>query len=96
MLGHQAIPRRLQQHSRDTRGHEVDFILLKQGKPWMAVEAKLSEQNLDSNLAYLLQRVKIPYAFQVHLKGSSCFRVEDINGSKVFILPATKFLSNLP
>jgi len=81
---------------KDTRRHEVDFVLLKQGKPWIAVEAKLSEQSLDPNLAYLLERVKIPYAFQVHLKGSDNYRVEDINGCKVFIMPATKFLSNLP
>ena len=42
---------------RDVVGHEVDFILLKQGKPWAAIEVKLNEQNLDSNLKYLLERV---------------------------------------
>lgn len=81
---------------RDVRGREVDFILTKNSKPWIAVEAKLSEQSLDPNLRYLLERVKIPYAFQVHLNGSKQWQVEDINGCKVFILPATKFLANLP
>jgi predicted AAA+ superfamily ATPase len=80
---------------RDTRGHEVDFIILKEAKPWMAVEVKLTEQSLDPNLKYLLERVTIPYAFQVHLKGNSYYQVDDINGAKVSIIPARRFLSNL-
>jgi predicted AAA+ superfamily ATPase len=80
---------------KDTRGHEVDFIILKEAKPWIAVEVKLSEQSLDPNLKYLLERVTIPYAFQVHLKGNSYYQVDDINGAKVSIIPARRFLSNL-
>jgi len=81
---------------RDSRGHEVDFILLKEGKPWIAIEAKLSEQELDPNLKYLLDRVHIPYAFQVHLHGTKHRQLETINGSKIFLIPADRFLSKLP
>jgi len=81
---------------RTTLGHEVDFVLLRNRKPWIVVEAKLSEQPLDRNLKYFLERVKVPYAFQVHLHGTKDYRVEDINGCQVRILPAEKLLANLP
>ena len=81
---------------RDIAGREVDFVVLKDKKPWMAVEVKSSEQPLDSGLKYLLERVTIPYAFQVSLAGRHDFRVPDINGCKVRALPAAKFLGNLP
>src|SRR3990167_4370310 len=64
---------------RDVVGHEVDFILLKQGKPWAAIEVKLNEQNLDSNLKYLLERVSFPHAFQVSLMGNKDWMTSPIN-----------------
>lgn len=81
---------------RDDRKREVDFIVLKNAKPWFAVESKLSAQSLDPNLKYLLERIKIPYAFQVHLNGSLDKQIHDINGCKTFLLPASKFLLALP
>lgn len=80
---------------RDTVGHEVDFILLRKGKPWAAIEVKTSEQNLDSNLKYLLERVRFPHAFQISLKGQKDWAPKPINGCAVRILPATRFLANL-
>lgn len=81
---------------RDIRGREVDFMILKKNQPWITVEVKESEQDIDPNLKYLLEKVKIPYAFQVHLNGERFKRLPDINGCKVHILPAHIFLANLP
>lgn len=81
---------------RDVRGRETDFIILKKNQPWIAIEVKESEQDLDSNLKYFLEKVKIPYAFQVHLDGDRFKRLPDINDCKVHILPAHIFLANLP
>ena len=81
---------------RDTVGHEVDFIVLRNRKPWMAIEVKESDHGLDSNLKYLLHRVKIPYAFQLSLRGEKDYRVADINGCKIRIMPALRFLIQLP
>lgn len=81
---------------RDLRGHEVDFVILVKSKAWLAVEVKSSAQALDPNLKYLLERVKIPRAFQVHIDGKSDKRLEDINGAQVFMMPASKFLKALP
>ena len=80
---------------RDSRGHEVDFIILKEAKPWIAIEVKLQAQRIDPNLKYLLERVEIPYAFQVHLHGDTYYHLDDINKTKLSIIPARRFLSNL-
>ena len=80
---------------RTTRGHEVDFVLLVNNKPHIAVEVKESKTELDSNLIYLLERVNIPYAFQIHFEGD-LHKVVQIKNSRVHILPAWKFLANLP
>lgn len=68
---------------RDHDKREVDFIILEKNKPIAAIEVKESEQSLDSNLKYLLERVKIPKV------------LEPINGSRVKLIPAARFLSNL-
>jgi predicted AAA+ superfamily ATPase len=80
---------------RTTVGHEVDFIIMKDKKPIAAIEAKVSDEPLDTNLKYLLERVKIPYAFQLSLTGKHDFMAPTINGSKIRIMPGAKFLANL-
>lgn len=81
---------------RTRMGHEVNFIVLKSGKPWLAIEVKTTEQNLDPNLKYYLERVKTPFAFQLHLKGKKDWQTPAINGTQVRILPAAHFLAQLP
>ena len=81
---------------RDHAGHEVDFVVLRRHKPWMAVEVKLDDRPVDPNLKYLLERVRIPFAFQISLHGVRDWRPPDVNGCKVRVLPAPQFLANLP
>ena len=81
---------------RDVVGHEVDAVVLRRGKPWFAVEAKLDDRPLDGGLRYLLERVRIPYAFQVSLRGRTDSRVPDVGGSVVRMVPAARFLAHLP
>ena len=81
---------------RDVRGREVDFIIIKKGKPWIAIEVKESDIDIDPNLKYLLERVKIPFAFQVHFNSNKFKRLPNINDCKTYILPAHIFLANLP
>lgn len=81
---------------RNTVGHEVDAIVVRNGKPWLAIEAKLDDRPLDSNLRYLLERVKIPFAFQVSLRGHVDTKLPPINGAHVRLVPAARFLMHLP
>ncbi len=80
---------------RDKQKHEVDFILLHKEKPVCAIEVKTDESSLDSNLKYLLERVKIPYAFQISLKGTKDWQPQPINGCQIRVMPAARFLAQL-
>ncbi len=66
------------------------------GRPWLAVEAKLGDRPLDPNLRYLLERVRIPHAVQVSLHGTLDSRLADVNGCRVRLVPAARFLAHLP
>lgn len=70
--------------------------LLRSGRPWLAIEVKLAEQELDAGLRYLLQRAAVPHAFQVHLHGGRERRVPDIGRSHVRHVSAERLLANLP
>ncbi len=56
---------------RDTDKREVDFLVMKNKKPFFAVECKLKEENLSSHISYMKERTKIPMFYQVHLEGKS-------------------------
>jgi uncharacterized protein len=80
---------------RDVVGHEVDFVLLKGKKPWLVVEAKSSDQPLDTGLKYLLERVRVPHAIQVAAFGKRDTTLPGINGAKIRLMPAIRFLAQL-
>ena len=81
---------------RDVLGHEVDFILLRKGKPWMAIEAKSGGgKDLGLGFRYLLERMHFPIALRVALGTKNHVRCPDINGTPVYILPANQFLAGL-
>lgn len=75
--------------------HEVDFILLKKGLPWFAVEVKSQEEDLHLGLGYLLNRLPIPFAFQVHGKGEADYE-KKVAQTPVRFCPIYKFLAQLP
>lgn len=81
---------------RTRMGHEVDFLLLRRGKPWIAIEAKLSEQPLDSGLRYLLERVAVPFAFQVHLHAGRERQLANVGSSRLRMISAARLLASLP
>ena len=51
---------------RDTDKREVDFVVLKEGKPQFAVECKLTDTHLPPAIAYFSERLKIPRYYLVH------------------------------
>jgi predicted AAA+ superfamily ATPase len=81
---------------RTPMGHEVDFVVLKDQKPWLAVEVKADDRPLDSNLKYLLERVSIPFAFQVAFSGDKDVFLPNVGSHGVRMVPARRFLANLP
>ncbi|MBE7439710.1 MAG: DUF4143 domain-containing protein [Spirochaetales bacterium] len=51
---------------RDTQGRELDFVILKNGKPLFAVECKSGEKNLSPYISYFQERLSLPAVYQVH------------------------------
>ena len=52
---------------RDTDGREIDFVVLRDGRPEFAVECKSGERNVAPACRYVRQRSEIPRFYQVHL-----------------------------
>ena len=71
---------------RDREKREVDFLLLREGVPWLLVEAKSGAAPLDRSLAYFRERLGVPHAIQVNGSG----------GAGKWIAPAGRFLAALP
>jgi predicted AAA+ superfamily ATPase len=65
---------------RDRDGHEVDFVIIKNRKPILLIEAKLSDQNVSPHLYYFMKKLNINKAIQlVHI----CDKTKTQNGVKV-------------
>lgn len=75
---------------RDTVKREVDFLITVNEKPWIAVEAKLSEEIVSPHLKYFKERLKIPFAYQVVKKRDVDRFINDIR-----VISADKFLCGL-
>ena len=52
---------------RDTDGREIDFVVLRDGRPEFAVECKSGERGASPACRYVRERTAIPRFYQVHL-----------------------------
>jgi predicted AAA+ superfamily ATPase len=51
---------------RDTDKREIDFVVVKNGKPEFAVECKTGERDINPSIYYFKERARIPRYYQVH------------------------------
>lgn len=63
---------------RDKDKREVDFLLSKEGKPWVLIETKRSEKKaISDSLGYFQEMLNVPHAFQLVLDAAfvnkNCF-----------------------
>lgn len=79
---------------RNKQKREVDFLVVRDGKPWFLVEAKKHDEALSPNLALYQRQTGARHAFQVVLDAPyvnrSCFDAEAPT-----VVPARTFLSQL-
>lgn len=75
---------------RDIEGREVDFLVTVDKKPWMAIEVKLSDEQISKHLKYFTKKLNIPFSYQV-VKQSGI----DFWQDKIRVISADKFLSGL-
>ena len=79
---------------RDKQKREVDFLIVRDRKPWFLVEAELADTHLSPSLACFQGQTKAPHAFQVAIN----LPYEPADGFKVhrpLVVPARTFLSQL-
>ncbi len=80
---------------RDKGQREVDFLVVRDGKPWLLVEVKKSESRLSPALRHFQDQIGAPHALQVVLDldyvGADCFARHE-----PLVVPARTFLSQLP
>lgn len=75
---------------RDRDGHEVDFLVAVDKKPWFMVEAKLNDREILKNLLYFKERIKPLFSFQVVGDKGVDYMQKDVR-----VISADKFLSGL-
>ena len=73
----------------------MDFLVSKDGRPWMLVECKSQSRNLSKTLVEFQRKLMVPYAFQVVFdapyEAIDCFDFK----KQAVIVPARSFLSQL-
>ena len=79
---------------RDKQKREVDFLVVKDRKPWFLVEVKMSDTALSPWVGYFQAQTNAPHAFQVVMnlpyQPADCFRVH-----RPVAVSAKTFLSQL-
>jgi len=80
---------------RDKRKREVDFVVVRDGKPWFLIEVKLQDGTISSALKHYQEQTKAPFAFQVVINAdyadADCFA----KPRSPIVVPARTFLSQL-
>jgi len=74
---------------------EVDFLLTRDRKPWLAVECKLSEDALSPAFGAFLPHLGWPPFVQVVMRPGVCRRVS-IGGRRGLVVSAERLLLSLP
>ena len=80
---------------RDKQKREVDFLVVRDLRPWFLVEVKLADASLSPSLAHFQTQTKAPHAFQVVMnlpyEPADCFAMR-----QPVVVPAKTFLAQLP
>ena len=80
---------------RDKEGREVDFIVIRDGRPWCLVEAKLTDTKIGGQLANYQERLGAPFAFQVVVELDHVQADSFAHPGPPLVVPARSFLSQL-
>jgi len=80
---------------RDKLQREVDFLVIRDRKPWLLVEVKTSDTKLSPALAHFQSQIKAPHAIQVVID-LPFDPVNFLQAKRPVVVPARTFLSQLP
>lgn len=75
---------------RDVQGHEVDFLVSVNKRPWFAVEVKSSDLKPAKHLLYFQNKLKIPFLYQVVNEENIDLLIQNVR-----VMSVAKFLAGL-
>jgi len=73
---------------RDNHKREVDFVVLRDGKPIFAVECKTGSKAVSKHLSYFSKRTEIPCFYQIHT-GRDDYEIAEF---RVRVMPFVRFV----
>ena len=79
---------------RNKQHKEIDFLIVKDRKPWLPVEVKLSDNKLSDNWSVFMKYLPCERAIQV-VKSANIYRIENTHFGKILVISAAQFLSYL-
>ncbi|MBN1364451.1 MAG: ATP-binding protein [Syntrophaceae bacterium] len=79
---------------KDKEKREVDFLVVRDGKPFLLIEAKISDTQPSKPLAAFQSRLNIP-AVQLTIAGDG-YRIIPNRTNKILVAPAWQWLAELP
>jgi len=80
---------------RDRAKRKVDFLVVRDGKGWILVEAKKSQEQLSASLGHFQEKLGAPHAFQVVLDLDYVEADRFTRSSLPLVVPAKTLLSQL-
>jgi len=79
---------------RDKQKREVDFLMVKDGKPWLMVEVKAGQEGLSPALRYFADALKPAHALQANF-GMKHMEADCFAAKGPMVVPATSLLAQL-
>jgi len=79
---------------RNRQKQEIDFLIVKNKKPWLPVEVKLHDEQPANNWAVFMRQLNCSCGVQV-VKNDNVHHVIDTTYGKIVIMSAARFLSYL-
>lgn len=74
---------------------EIDFLITKNGKPWIPIECKLRKTNVSPNFSGFVRKLKTPVCFQL-VNEKKILKKQQWDGTTVYVCSAPDFLRYLP
>ena len=81
---------------RDKSKREVDFLIVKNGKPWLLAECKLNDAQPSESLYYYAKQLNVPIALQITHKRNTHEALTIAPKKKGYVISAENFLTLLP
>ncbi len=81
-------------YQRNKEKKEIDFLIVKDKKPWLPVEAKLNNTELSPNWTAFMKHLPCQYGVQV-VKEENIYHIKETAFGQILIISASSFLGHL-